>query len=82
VYVFLCLCTGREALRRLITSPRSHTECLRSSKLKWNGEFHRGRSRPKLGLLRQNEKKKHKKFSTTDCPVCCYFIRTVAPPMS
>jgi hypothetical protein len=34
----------------LITRPRGPTEYLRSSKPKWNGEFHGGRPRPKLGL--------------------------------
>jgi hypothetical protein len=51
VYVcaFFCVCIQVEALR-LITRPRSPTEYLRSSKPKWNGEFHGGRPRPKLGL--------------------------------
>jgi hypothetical protein len=42
IFVFLC--------HELITRPRSPTECLRSRKPKWNGEFHGGRPRPKLGL--------------------------------
>jgi hypothetical protein len=37
----------------MITRPRSPTECLKSRKPKWNGEFHGGRPRPK----RQREKK-------------------------
>jgi hypothetical protein len=34
----------------LITCPRCPADCLRFSKLKWNGKFHGGRPRPELGL--------------------------------
>jgi hypothetical protein len=55
VWVCMCVCVCVPFFvfvlcDELITRPRSPTECLRSSKPKWYGEFHRGRPRPKLGL--------------------------------
>jgi hypothetical protein len=41
----------------LITRPKSPTDCLRFRKPKWNGKFHGGRARPKLGLKRQRKKR-------------------------
>jgi hypothetical protein len=54
VCVYVCVCCVLIQVERpwdeLITRPRSPTDCLWSWKLKWNGEFHGGRPRPKLGL--------------------------------
>jgi hypothetical protein len=56
--VFMCVCVRFsvcvqvEALRRADHPPK---DCLRSRRPKWNGVFHRGRPRPKLGLWRQKK---------------------------
>jgi hypothetical protein len=52
VFVYVCVYVQVERpCDELITRPRSATDCLRfRKKPKWNGEFHGGRPRPKLGL--------------------------------
>jgi hypothetical protein len=55
-HAFFCVCVQVEALRWADHRPRSPTECLRSSKPKWNEEFYGDRPRPKLGLQRQRKK--------------------------
>jgi hypothetical protein len=58
IYVWcLCMCVRfpvfvykKRLCDELITRPRSPTDCLRSSKLKWNWKFHGGRPRPEVGL--------------------------------
>jgi hypothetical protein len=55
---FLCVCV-------LIARPRSPTECLRSNKPKWNGEFHGGRPRSRFGLERQRKNKSY--INSNEC---------------
>jgi hypothetical protein len=50
ICVFLSLCTGRGPSQGVLPT------VLRSSKPKWNGEFHGGRPRSKLGLQIQRKK--------------------------
>jgi hypothetical protein len=51
VYVRFSVFVYRQGLcDELITRPGSPADCLRSSKLKWNEEFHGGRPRPEMGL--------------------------------
>jgi hypothetical protein len=56
VCAFFCVCEQVEALRRTDHRPSSPTECLRSSKLKWNGEFHGGRPRPTGAVVTMKKK--------------------------
>jgi hypothetical protein len=61
VYVCVFLC-----LRRADHPPRSPTDCLRSTKPKWNGEFHGGRPRPNWGCSTQKNKQKKNNKSGFD----------------
>jgi hypothetical protein len=74
VCAFFCVCVCDE----LLTHPRNPTGCLRSSRLKWNGEFHGGRPRPDLICSAKGKKTRTQQNRCLQSP----HLRTETNPVS